>query len=399
MKQLLRTTALALYTGGLLLSASTASAFSAGAQCDDETSARNSGPFGSLSSSRLERPVPRRWSRARPMRAAWPGHSGDPLADRRASPRGHGRPDLYRPERPERPTPSRPDRPRMERPVPPEWTDRDLHRMDPPPRPEWKTRGPGVGRYDRTRPHRYRGMHAPGAPFDRGFYEGVAPRMPYVFPYRAAPPRIAGPAFAPRPSPVPGTGPEVPPPPAPGQTPPPGNQATEPVAPAPAAVPVTDQPTADSQAAVDTDADGVADTRDLCTATPAGSAVNAFGCLATETILLHGVRFHEDSARLTEDSAVVLDVIATTLAAHPDLHVEIAGHADGAGDDIQNYDLSTRQALVVMQHLADQGAPVDSMIARGYGSNQPPPASANGGSDNAGNRRVELRPFKQTPTP
>ena len=142
----------------------------------------------------------------------------------------------------------------------------------------------------------------------------------------------------------------------------------------------------------DGDGDGVPDSRDFCRGTLSGTPVDAFGCTDMETIVLRGVNFQDDSARLADESHAVLDNVATTLIAHPEIHVEIAGHTDDSGDAEHNADLSARRAIMVMKYLADAGVSPDNMIARGYGAERPitPDDTAEG---KAANRRIELSPL------
>ena len=108
--------------------------------------------------------------------------------------------------------------------------------------------------------------------------------------------------------------------------------------------------------------------------------------------MLRGVNFHADSAQLTDGSHTVLDNVAKTLIAHPEIHVEIAGHTDSDGDADHNFDLSARRAIMVMKHLAEAGVSPDNMIARGYGEERPiaPNDTPEGKAEN---RRVELSPL------
>lgn len=153
---------------------------------------------------------------------------------------------------------------------------------------------------------------------------------------------------------------------------------------------VTDPAASRSASLIDTDQDDVFDDADLCPDTVPVEQVDRLGCSTATPIVLEGVHFETDSDRLTGESTLILDRVASTLSAHPELQVEIAGHTDSDADDAYNLTLSQRRADAVVGYLADQGVARDHMLARGYGESQP--LFANDSSvHKAANRRVELR--------
>src|SRR5204862_8297007 len=96
----------------------------------------------------------------------------------------------------------------------------------------------------------------------------------------------------------------------------------------------------------DSDGDGVTDDRDKCPNTPAGSKVDATGCIilfqpdtvpgapgapARPTLILRGVTFEWGRSALTRDSYAVLDQVAGSLVANPEIRIEIAGYTDNTG--------------------------------------------------------------------
>ncbi len=145
----------------------------------------------------------------------------------------------------------------------------------------------------------------------------------------------------------------------------------------------------DSDGDGDGDGDGVPDVLDLCPNTPAGAVVDAFGCEQDTRIVLRGVNFQTNSAELTEDSVEILDRVAGTLVANPEIAVEIAGHTDSDGDAAYNIDLSQRRAETVMSYLVESGVATERLTAAGYGEEQPI-ASNDTAEGKAMNRRVEL---------
>ncbi len=140
----------------------------------------------------------------------------------------------------------------------------------------------------------------------------------------------------------------------------------------------------------DSDADGVADSDDLCADTQPGASVGPTGCTGNAPVILEGVSFRYDSHELSARSRANLDRIAAILIQHPSLRLEVAGHTDTQGNPAYNQWLSQQRAASVMDYLVKQGVSPDNLTARGYGAQQPI-------DDNttrkglARNRRVELR--------
>lgn len=121
----------------------------------------------------------------------------------------------------------------------------------------------------------------------------------------------------------------------------------------------------------DADKDGVLDNVDKCPDTPPGVAVDAYGCTRKGSITLEGVTFEVNSARLTPDSQVVLNGVATDLKKYPRLKIELQGHTDSSGSDQYNLKLSQQRADSVRIYLMDQGVPGGQLAAKGYGESQP----------------------------
>src|SRR6266852_4668157 len=157
----------------------------------------------------------------------------------------------------------------------------------------------------------------------------------------------------------------------------------------------TEVDTAGCQRASDADGDGVDDTKDKCPGTAPGTRVDAAGCpiLFTEAktpVVLRGVTFETGRSALKPDSYTILDIVAASLVANPDIKIEIAGHTDNTGSAATNTRLSQARADAVRAYLASKGVAPGRMVAKGYGPSQPvvPNTSPAG---RAQNRRVELR--------
>ena len=140
---------------------------------------------------------------------------------------------------------------------------------------------------------------------------------------------------------------------------------------------------------IDDDKDSVLNSSDFCPNTTEGTQVDSFGCAVDEAIVLHGVNFHTDSDKLTDESIVILDGVSTTLNAHPELKLEVSGHTDSVAEDDYNKHLSQRRAERVREYLIGKGAAADNLTAKGYGEERPI-ASNETTEGKALNRRVEL---------
>lgn len=155
----------------------------------------------------------------------------------------------------------------------------------------------------------------------------------------------------------------------------------------------------------DTDADGVTDPNDRCPNTPKGSRVDEQGCLllfetvapaaavgavaARPTLILHGVNFETGRSVLTASSYAVLDQVAGSLVANPEIRIEIAGYTDSVGTRRFNLGLSMGRAAAVRAYLARKGVSPYRMRAQGYGASGYL-APNNTPDGRARNRRVEL---------
>ena len=149
----------------------------------------------------------------------------------------------------------------------------------------------------------------------------------------------------------------------------------------------------------DSDGDGVCDGIDQCPNTPAGSKVNAIGCVLPtveyiptpeKPLVLKGVNFQTNKAVLLESSKKILDEVAVSLMAHPEVKVEVGGHTDATGSDAHNLQLSEERATAVRNYLADKGVKPENLFVKGYGETTPI-ADNKTAAGRAQNRRVELK--------
>jgi OOP family OmpA-OmpF porin len=155
----------------------------------------------------------------------------------------------------------------------------------------------------------------------------------------------------------------------------------------------------------DADGDGVADGADKCPDTPRGAEVDADGCPKAarlfvpdekgevKALVLEGVTFENNSAQLTSGSRAILDDVAASLVAWPDVNVEVGGHTDSRGDDAYNQELSQKRADSVKAYLTAKGVDAARLTTKGYGETKPV-ADNDTADGRARNRRVELTKTK-----
>ena len=106
-------------------------------------------------------------------------------------------------------------------------------------------------------------------------------------------------------------------------------------------------------------------------------------------MILRGVTFETGKSALKPESFTVLDIVAQSLIANPDIRIEIAGYTDNTGSSATNLRLSQARATAVRAYLASKGVDPGRMVAKGYGAANPiaPNTTREG---RAQNRRVEL---------
>jgi OOP family OmpA-OmpF porin len=106
-------------------------------------------------------------------------------------------------------------------------------------------------------------------------------------------------------------------------------------------------------------------------------------------LVLLGVNFEDAKAVLLPQSRAVLDVVAQSLVANPEVRVEVAGHTDSRSPAEYNLWLSETRAAAVRGYLIERGVAPDRLVARGYGLTRPIATNATA-PGRARNRRVEL---------
>jgi outer membrane protein OmpA-like peptidoglycan-associated protein len=161
---------------------------------------------------------------------------------------------------------------------------------------------------------------------------------------------------------------------------------------------------------LDSDGDGIPDDQDECPNTPPGlkvlpngcalkgdcrtprpgEKVDAKGCAVDQRFVLRGVKFEFDSDRLTKPAEKILDDVGDTLAAYPDVSVDVEGHTDSTGTDSYNLGLSERRANAVKKYLAGRGVKAGRLRPVGFGETKPIANNATPEGQEE-NRRVEFK--------
>lgn len=121
-----------------------------------------------------------------------------------------------------------------------------------------------------------------------------------------------------------------------------------------------------------------------------GQPISLEGCKTGDTIILRGVNFEFDKAKLTVNAKTLLDQVADALLSRMDIKVEVDGHTDGKGSGPYNQKLSERRAASVVQYLIGKGIDAGRMTSKGFGKTMPiAPNDTDEGREL--NRRVELK--------
>jgi outer membrane protein OmpA-like peptidoglycan-associated protein len=109
-------------------------------------------------------------------------------------------------------------------------------------------------------------------------------------------------------------------------------------------------------------------------------------------VVLPGIQFEFNKAVIKPESEAVLIQAYNSLKDHPEIEVEISGHADAIGSNEANQVLSGKRAESVRQWMINKGIAAARLTAVGYGETRPV-ASNDTEEGRALNRRIE---FKRT---
>jgi len=108
---------------------------------------------------------------------------------------------------------------------------------------------------------------------------------------------------------------------------------------------------------LDSDGDGVLDSRDKCPNTPKGIKVDSDGCpipLKQKISVTLIIEFDYDKADVKPLFHNDIEKVANILRAYPEKDLELEGHTDSTGPDAYNMDLSKRRAESVKKYLVEK---------------------------------------------
>jgi hypothetical protein len=88
-------------------------------------------------------------------------------------------------------------------------------------------------------------------------------------------------------------------------------------------------------------------------------------------VVLENVLFQTNQSTLLKESFVTLDKLVEQLKKNGQLKIEIDGHTDNIGDEIQNQKLSEERAKEIVVYLISKGIDKSRLSFKGFGSTQP----------------------------
>lgn len=127
--------------------------------------------------------------------------------------------------------------------------------------------------------------------------------------------------------------------------------------------------------ALDSDGDGVADYKDACPGTEAGAKVDERGCKVEpkeEVVVDMRLNFDVDKYQIKPEMVSEIAKVAEFLRQYPGVNAQIQGHTDSTGSNQYNQGLSERRAGAVKDYLINNfGIDGSRLSAVGYGEERP----------------------------
>jgi len=120
---------------------------------------------------------------------------------------------------------------------------------------------------------------------------------------------------------------------------------------------------------LDTDKDGISDSKDYCPQTPLGSYIDKNGC---PLVLSLDLKFDFDKAIISEkDSISDIQKLSNFMKKYPVYHANIIGHTDSKGDSKYNKQLSIKRAKAVKNIIISNGIKSSRLSFEGRGESEP----------------------------
>lgn len=105
---------------------------------------------------------------------------------------------------------------------------------------------------------------------------------------------------------------------------------------------------------------------------------------------INDIYYKTNSSELDKKSELVLKGFASWLKDNKSIVIEIQGHTDDLGGDVENMALSQDRAFTVMEFLAIQGIPASRLKFKGYGETKPK-VKNDSDANRAKNRRTDFK--------
>jgi outer membrane protein OmpA-like peptidoglycan-associated protein len=128
------------------------------------------------------------------------------------------------------------------------------------------------------------------------------------------------------------------------------------------------------------------------TANSAGSQMMNYingGFKGDGKVTFQNLKFDVGSAKISGESGIEVDNLASILKAYPSVRIDISGYTDNTGNADSNKALSSARAMAVKGRLMGQGIDGNRIAAQGFGSENPV-ASNDTEEGRAQNRRIEV---------
>ncbi len=136
---------------------------------------------------------------------------------------------------------------------------------------------------------------------------------------------------------------------------------------------------------LDSDMDGVVNRLDQCPSTPKGDIVDEKGCSLKVNL---NINFETDSAVINNSYDSKIKKFADFMKAFPSVKGKIEAHTDSVGSKAYNQKLSERRATSTVKALEAYGVETSRLTSQGFGESKPK-ATNDTAEGRAENRRVE----------